>query len=119
MGMDANLPSSPSSIHGYSSLKKGDQKKVDRLWKAMFSTNKSEGGKKRPLASDSGGSKRAKKGDLAALTSPQGVLSKKEYKKLQAEEENASSLKVAQLRRELDLNNQVRHGKKEEMVHRV
>lgn len=56
---------------------------------------------------------------MARLTSPKGVLSAKDHKRVRALEAELAATTAAKLHAELELNHQVRSGKKDELVQRV
>lgn len=128
--MMAQLPPKPDVMKGFAEVKKPDQKKLLQLWKLILGSQADAGapgddatGEKRKGAGSSGApsAKRAKTGSEAmrSLTSSQGVLSNKQYKKVQQSEGQLAANTQAQLRAELQLNNQVVAGKKDELVRRV
>mmetsp|Transcript_71495 Transcript_71495/g.155295 ORF Transcript_71495/g.155295 Transcript_71495/m.155295 type:complete len:290 (-) Transcript_71495:310-1179(-) len=132
--MAANLPPDPDSVQGLGALKKPDQKKLRSLWKALEKrkgTSSAAAGKKRkadgPASTEDAAAakktrtKAATKADtkISKLTAVQGVLKDKQFQKVQAFEEKLKPVTTAQLQAELALNDQVRNGKKPELVQRV
>lgn len=125
--MAANLPADPTSIGGFSALKKADQGKVRLLWKTLSATSDAKGSLKRKAdgseAEPSTGkrvkTKEATEARLSKLTSVQGVLKAAPFQKVQKLETALGTSTTAQLQAELLKNNQVRTGKKEDLVQRV
>mmetsp|Transcript_111456 Transcript_111456/g.347410 ORF Transcript_111456/g.347410 Transcript_111456/m.347410 type:complete len:284 (+) Transcript_111456:124-975(+) len=126
--MAANLPASPQTLQGFTSLQKQDQQRLKDLWQAILmgspgTASKAVASKRK--ADDSAQSVGAKRGKadrsavLAKLTSVQGVLAAKDFKAIQKLERELLRATTSQLQAELIRNNQVRSGKKEELVQRV
>eukprot|EP00746_Dinoflagellata_sp_MGD_P004217 gnl/MRDRNA2_/MRDRNA2_108127_c0_seq1.p1 gnl/MRDRNA2_/MRDRNA2_108127_c0~~gnl/MRDRNA2_/MRDRNA2_108127_c0_seq1.p1 ORF type:complete len:288 (-),score=68.69 gnl/MRDRNA2_/MRDRNA2_108127_c0_seq1:33-827(-) len=127
-----NLPPNPEkTVCGFKDVNKTDQKKVKDLWAALrVNDEKDAKGKKRKTMDDdqelpagkrakAAASKAAAKGTVKALTSVQGVLSNKDFQKVQKLEAELDGKSIAQLQSELEKNKQVRGGKKSELVQRV
>jgi len=128
--MRANLPRDVSDCDGFDELKKGDRVKMRRMWSSILdepassSSGAASSSRKRKGESgdDAGDKKRVRTESRrmrSELTSPQGVLTKKQYGKIQALEDQLSSSTSAQLQAELETNRQVKSGKKDELVRRV
>lgn len=137
--MAANLPVL-SEVKVVESLKKQDQKRLAQLWKAISAgaataapapatvhggdgtteeAAESAKGKKRKAETEISRAKAKAAAKVAKLTSVQGELSAAAYKACLKFEEELSSWTSAQLHKELSANDQVRNGKKEELVQRV
>eukprot|EP00928_Gymnodinium_smaydae_P091882 TRINITY_DN75644_c0_g1_i1.p1 TRINITY_DN75644_c0_g1~~TRINITY_DN75644_c0_g1_i1.p1 ORF type:complete len:286 (-),score=46.19 TRINITY_DN75644_c0_g1_i1:195-1052(-) len=138
--MAANLPAKPeSAVFGFKLLKKQDQQRVLKLFKALHdvSTANVGSGRKRKLSSDATGSMAAKEigarskagistpnaskvaRTLTQLTSVQGVLKVGDFKKVQKIEQQIAANSISQLQSELGKNDQVKTGKKDELIQRV
>lgn len=115
--MAANLPDSPTKLEGFKELKKGDQKKLLQLWKALASPEGKPSSKRKAEMEGKVAKKPASK--ISAITSVQGVLTSAQFKKVQALEADLSSSTNHALLGELRKNDQPRTGKKEELVSRV
>lgn len=122
----ANLPADPSAVKGFSALPKLDQRRLSALWRAILASGPSSAAGKRKAegSTEVSEAKRRKAADgaaatIAKLTSVQGVLELKDFKKIQQLEAELSSATAAQLQAELLKNRQVRTGHKEELVQRV
>eukprot|EP00913_Durusdinium_trenchii_P016364 g15381.t1 len=70
--MAANLPDSPTKLEGFKELKKGDQKKLLQLWKALASPEGKPSSKRKAEMEGKVAKKPASK--ISAITSVQGVL---------------------------------------------
>lgn len=118
--MTANLRESPAQLEGFKDLKKGDQKKMLDLWKALKGVG-SASDKKRKAEDSKGQAKKAKaSAKLSKLSAVQGVLTAAQFKKVSDFERSLSSQSsCSSLLAELKKNDQPRTGKKEELVSRV
>lgn len=129
--MAVNLPANPAkSVKGFKDVKKADQKKITELWSALSgSTNDSTKGKKRKASNDQdvpsakramkAASKASASATVAALTTVKGVLKDQEFRTILKLEDELNSKSIAQLQAELEHNNQIRAGKKSDLVTRV
>mmetsp|Transcript_50319 Transcript_50319/g.145941 ORF Transcript_50319/g.145941 Transcript_50319/m.145941 type:complete len:271 (+) Transcript_50319:78-890(+) len=125
--MAANLPEDPSILKGFSSLDKQDRRRLLALWKAILSIGSTAfrtAARKREMeiSAASAEAKKKARGSSAAvtkLTSVQGVLGARDFKQIEKLEQELTSSTAAQLRAELLKNNQVRTGKKDELVQLV
>mmetsp|Transcript_83058 Transcript_83058/g.199341 ORF Transcript_83058/g.199341 Transcript_83058/m.199341 type:complete len:244 (+) Transcript_83058:64-795(+) len=106
--MLANLPATPASLQGFKDLKKGDKKRMEKLWQVVRGADtKASKGLKRPAAA------------MEGLSSVQGVLTAAQFKKICAEEGKLSPFTGAKLTAELTKNKQPHSGKKDELIQRV
>lgn len=123
--MSANLPSCCTALDGFAAIPKVDQRKVESLWKAMtqsFPSSASAGSKRKAGSTEDKSVIKAKTdaaAKMARLTSPQGVLTTKDWKQIAVLEGELSPATTAQLQQELELNKQVKSGKRAELVQRV
>ena len=119
----SNIPDDGDDCEGVAKLKKADQNRIRSMFKAIHGTflayskhktgdrsSSSEPAKKRPTKAEA---------TLANLTKVRGVLKTKEFQAIQKAETALTSCTLAQLEAELVQNQQVKTGKKEELIHRI
>eukprot|EP00811_Abedinium_folium_P007057 NODE_16510_length_990_cov_8.891078.p1 GENE.NODE_16510_length_990_cov_8.891078~~NODE_16510_length_990_cov_8.891078.p1 ORF type:complete len:274 (+),score=76.32 NODE_16510_length_990_cov_8.891078:97-918(+) len=127
--MSQNVPTAVDGVSGISALSAEDRNKVGELLTAIRGEVQVPAQGKRKAHDDSkaGGAKRAKASSepesaaasLARLTSVQGVLGVRQFQQVQKHEAELAGHTLAQMAAELAKNEQVKTGKKDELVQRI
>lgn len=117
--MSQHLPKDPKDIDGFDKVKKSDQRRIIKMWKQLLSDDTDGAVDKGKRKGDQGASPSGKRAKTGELPSEQGVLSTRDYKKILRFQDELANSDTLELRRELEHNNQLKSGKRDDLIRRV